>query len=124
MKNFIFIPNEVRSKKNSRRFVGHGMLIASKACMQYYKDSQPYWEQEKDDFLEMIKDLKPPYKVEFTFVRQTKRRFDYMNLGQTVADEMVKYRWILDDDFKNLNPSFGEVQFDRNNQGVIIKVIK
>lgn len=38
-----------------------------------------------------------------------------MNLGQTVADEMVKYRWILDDDFKNLNPSFGEVQFDRNN---------
>jgi hypothetical protein len=39
MKNFIFIPGEVRSKKNSRRWIGKNMLIASKACMQYYKDS-------------------------------------------------------------------------------------
>ena len=32
MDNFIFIPGEVRSKKNSRRFVGKGRLIVSKAC--------------------------------------------------------------------------------------------
>ncbi len=124
MKNFIFIPGEVRSKKNSRRWIGKNMLIASKACMQYYKDSQPFWEKERDDFLDMIKDVEPPYKVEFTFVRQTKRKFDYLNLAQTVSDEMVKHRWILDDDFKNLIPYFGEVEFDKNNPGVIIKLIK
>lgn len=37
---------------------------------------------------------------------------------------MVKHRWLIDDDFKNLIPYFGEVEFDKNNSGVIIKLIE
>lgn len=37
---------------------------------------------------------------------------------------MVKYGYIIDDDWKNLIPYFAPVQFDRNNPGVILKVIK
>lgn len=71
----------------------------------------------------MIKDKEIPYKVEFQFVRQTKRRFDYMNLGQTITDEMVKYGYLKDDDFRNIIPYFAPVEFDKNHPGVIIKVL-
>lgn len=120
----IFIPGEVRSKKNSRRFIKQqNRSIASKACMKYYKDSQQYWEQNKVQFLNLIQNKQVPYKIEFTFIRSTKRRFDYLNLAQTVADEMVKYGYLVDDDFNNLIPYFAPVQFDKNNPGVIIKVL-
>jgi len=123
LKDFIFIPGEVRSKKNSRRYVGKGKLIASKACLEYYKLTAAYWEKERTNFLESIRDKEPPYRIEFAFVRQTKRKFDYMNMGQTVTDLMVSYGWLKDDDWKNIIPSFAPVTFDKNHFGVIIKTI-
>lgn len=36
---------------------------------------------------------------------------------------MVKHRWLADDDWHHIIPYFGEVQFDKNAPGVIIKII-
>lgn len=46
-----------------------------------------------------------------------------MNMGQTITDEMVKYGYLEDDDFKNIIPYFAPVQFDKNHPGVIIKIL-
>lgn len=124
MEHYIFIPGEVRSKKNSRRYVGKGKLIVSKACLQYYKESAPYWEKERESFLRAIINKNIPFKIEIGFVRQTKRKFDYMNLGQTVTDLMVSHGYIKDDDWKNIIPQFAPVTFDKNHYGVIIKVLE
>lgn len=74
-------------------------------------------------FLDLIKDKQAPYKIEFKFIRSTKRRFDYLNLAQTVTDEMVKHGYLIDDDYKNIIPYFQPVEFDKNHPGVVIVVL-
>lgn len=98
-------------------------LISSPATQRWKKITKPYWERFTAQFLEDVKTLEKPYNVEFTFVRQSKHKFDYPNPLQTVLDEMVAYKWIDDDNADEIKPFFGDYQYDKKNPGVYIRVI-
>lgn len=120
----IFIPTNVPSSKNSRRWTGK-YFIGSKQTMRYYKETKGYWLQHKKDFLKMIKDLDvhKPYKIYFKFVRKSRHKFDYLNPAQTVQDQMVKYGWISDDNADEMIPVFLEYEYNKDKPGVYISVV-
>jgi hypothetical protein len=119
----IYIPGNVASSKNSKRWTGK-FLIGSKTTMEYKKNTGQYYALYKKQFHSMVKDKKPPYRVEFTFIRDSKRRFDYCNAIQILADLMVEYGWIEDDNADILIPVFTPYQYKKNDGGVIIRVLE
>jgi len=120
--NEIFIPFNVSSSKNSKQWTGK-YLINSKATRTYIKNSKKDYQKNKDKFIELTKDLDKPLHISFFFIRSSRRKFDYINPAQTVQDLMVKYGWIEDDDIHNLVPHFDGYSVDKENAGVIIKVL-
>lgn len=120
-KDRIFIKGNVASSKNSKQWTGKS-LVNSKTTQKYIKLSRQEYILNKDKFLEMTKNLPLPYKVKFTFIRDSKRKFDYVNPCQTVLDLMKKYEWIKDDNCDIIIPSFGEYSVDKNNPGVYIEI--
>ena len=124
MKNSLFIPGNVASSKNGRVFA-RGRSLPSKSCQKYYKESKESWACPKNKkwFLDQIKGKTAPYRIEFTFIRSSKRRFDYINPCQTVQDLMVKAGWLEDDNSSYIIPSFGIAGYDKDNPGVWIKVL-
>ena len=118
-----FIPGNVPSSKNGRRWTGK-YFIASKTVMKYRKDTQSYYKKYAKEFSKELKKHTLPVKVSFTFIRGTRHKFDYINPAQTVQDDMVKHGWIEDDNMNFMIPVFEEVQYDKKNPGVIIEIIK
>ena len=121
-----FIPLNTPSSKNSKRWTGR-MLISSKAVMDWKKESKKYWEENKDSFIESLKNKSKPYKIGFHFVRNSKRKYDWINPLQTIQDEMVKYGWLEDDNITEMLPFpykiGGEYStINKNNPGVFIKL--
>jgi hypothetical protein len=118
----IFIPGNVPSSKNSKRWTGK-MLINSKTVMRYIKESKGYYLQYKRDFKNETKNKKYPVTVSFKFVRGSRHKFDYINPAQTVQDLMVKNGWIEDDNAEFMIPQFEQYEYDKENPGVYIKVL-
>lgn len=121
----VFIPYNTPSSKNGRIWTG-SVLIASKTVQKWRKLTKPYWTHYKDSFLKAIEThgLKEPYNIEFTFVRGSKHKFDYINPLQTVMDEMSAYGWISDDNADVVKPSFGQYQYNKVDPGVYITILK
>jgi hypothetical protein len=122
----IFIPGNVPSSKNGRRWTGR-YFIVSKQTATYYKTSKKFWIEHKKDFLKLVKQKSTkgkPYRVTFKFVRKSKHKFDYINPAQTIQDEMTKYGWITDDNADEIVPIFLEYEYDKENPGVYINVLK
>lgn len=119
MKNSIFIPGNVPSSKNGKRWTGR-RLIHSKATMRYIKESKPYYLKEKRKFRKMIKGLEKPLEIKLLFIRGSKHKFDYINPAQTVQDLMVTYGWIEDDNCQEMKPVFLDYKYDKSNPGVYI----
>ena len=116
-----FIPFNVPSSKNSRRWTGK-YFIASKTVMTYRKNTKKYYEQYASDFKTEYDKYEKPVKISFTFIRGSKHKFDYINPAQTVQDDMVKNNWIPDDNADNMIPVFEKFIYDKKNPGVIIKI--
>lgn len=124
-----FITYNVPSKKNSRiNFIKNGKQISlpSKNHAEYKKVTAIQYNVFGIEFRKAINHfgLKPPFKVEFTFVRSTKHRFDYCNAAQTCEDLFTENKWIEDDSADFLIPSFKPYRYDKNNPGVHIKLLK
>jgi len=128
MTNYIFIPGNVPSLKNSKqifvnRQTGKRFIASSDSVKDYIKATSIFYESARKQFTELTKHLKTPLNIEFQFVRKTKTRFDFINMAQIVCDMMVKYNWIEDDSYIFLNPCFNsEVLFDKINSGVYVRV--
>ena len=118
-----FIPGNVPSSKNGRRWTGK-YFIASKSTMKYRKDTKSFFEKYAPEFKEELKKHTLPVKVSFTFIRGSKHKFDYINPAQTTQDDMVTYDWIEDDNMENIIPVFEPYSYDKVNPGVEIKIIK
>ena len=71
----------------------------------------------------MIKDKEKPYKIELYFIRDSKRRFDYINVAQIIFDLMQEYGYIEDDDSQNIIPVFKGYKVDKSRAGVEIEVL-
>jgi hypothetical protein len=123
----IFIPGNVPSSKNGRRWTGR-YFIVSKQTQRYYKNSKKYWVEYKKEFKKLLKGKdsqnKAPYRITFKFVRKSRHKFDYINPAQTVQDQMVKYGWITDDNAEEMIPIFLEFEYNKDNPGVYINVLK
>lgn len=123
----IFIQGNTPSSKNSKQFVtlksGKTMLLNSKTVQKYIKESKVDWIKNKTEFLKMIKDKEKPYKIELYFIRDSKRRFDYINAAQIIFDLMQEYDYIEDDDSTNVIPIFKGFEVDKAKAGVEIRVL-
>jgi len=69
----------------------------------------------------------PPFDVWFHFIRQTKRKFDYINAMQMPLDLLTAHDVFKDDDCDNVVPHVLKIDgknysLDRENPGVIIEI--
>ena len=123
----IFIAGNTPSSKNSKQFVtlksGKTLLINSKTVQKYIKESKADWILNKNNFKKMLKDKEKPYKIELYFIRDSKRKFDYINAAQIVFDLMQEYGYIEDDDSTNVIPVFRGFEVDKARTGVEIEVL-
>jgi len=118
-----FIPGNVPSSKNGRRWTGK-YFIASKTVMKYRKDTKQYYLKYVFNFQKELEKYKFPVKIAFTFIRGTRHKFDYINPAQTVQDDMVDHGWIEDDNVEFIIPFFKEYKYDKINPGVYIEILK
>lgn len=123
----IFISGNTPSSKNSKQFVtlksGKTLLINSKTVQKYLKESKADWLINKNKFLSMVKNKSKPYKIELFFIRDSKRKFDYINAAQIVFDLMQEYGYIENDDSTNVIPIFKGFEVDKVRAGVEIEVL-
>jgi len=117
-----FIPGNVPSSKNGRRWTGK-YFIASKAVVNYRKATKEYYAKYAEDFKKEVAKQELPVKISFEFIRGTRHKFDYINPAQTVQDDMVKHGWIEDDNAEFIIPAFEQYSYDKKNPGVWIELI-
>tara|TARA_R110002012_G_scaffold2179_1_gene10420 strand:- start:5782 stop:6381 length:600 start_codon:yes stop_codon:yes gene_type:complete len=125
--NRIFIPGNVPSSKNSKQWTGK-MLIHSKPTRNYIRDTKQLYTSAKKEFMSQVVEklgLEPSYPlhIDMYFIRNSRRKFDYINPAQTVQDLMVKWGWIEDDNCDIIIPHFSGHHVDKDNPGVLIKVL-
>lgn len=125
--NEIFIPGNVPSSKNSKIWTGKH-LIWSKAASKYVKDTEKYWISNCNTFRfnasgAIDREAEYPIKISFKFIRGSRHVFDYVNPLQTILDLMVKYGWIPDDNADIIIPVFEQYGYNKENPGVIIKIL-
>lgn len=120
----IFIAGNVPSSKNSKQWTGK-CLISSKTVREYMSKFAYQFNslENKKNFKEMLNEKQKPYKVGFYFIRDSKRKFDYINIAQIVQDLMVKNGWVEDDNCNELLPVFLGYEVDKENPGVKITVL-
>lgn len=71
----------------------------------------------------MIQNKPLPLKVSFYFYRDSKRKWDFVNIVQVIADLMQKEGYLIDDDTKNFIPLYaGEEIVPKKEAGVIITI--
>ena len=91
--------------------------------MRYIKESKEDYLDNKNKFIKMIEGKDIPLDISFKFIRNSRRKFDYINPAQTVQDLMVKYDYIQDDNCVCIVPHFDRYEYDKEKPGVIIKVL-
>ena len=123
----IFIAGNTPSSKNSKQFVtlknGKKLLLNSKIVRKYIDKSEMDWIFNKTEFFKMLKGKNKPYKIELYFIRDSRRKFDYINAAQIIFDLMQEYGYIEDDDSTNVIPIFKGFEVDKSRAGVEIEIL-
>lgn len=118
-----FIGTNTASSKNGKIWTGT-YFIASEQTQRWQKHTRVQWEVQKERFLQAIKDLSKPLYIEFTFIRKSRHKFDYINACQTMQDEMKHKGWIPEDDTTEIKPYFGDAIYDKHHAGCLIRLLK
>ena len=135
-----FISGNVPSLKNSKVITKFGLqhsktvkkYLSAKGIQDYSpsnKTVQDYvkrpniFRKEAYGLREELKKHQKPYKIGLYFVRDSERKFDYINAAQIVLDLMSAH-WIIDDDnMDEVIPVFLGYEVNKNKPGVIIKIV-
>lgn len=120
-----FIGRNVCSSKNSRMITKNKRVIASRLCKEYrqvmgkvFQENLKEWEKQKP------KDNKQIY-VGFYFYRDSRRKWDFVNIVQIIADMMQDYLYLTDDDTKHFIPIYmGEELAKKEKSGFKMKILK
>lgn len=121
----ITVPFELYSSKNSKRILfnrttGRSFVAKSKQAEQNEKDLIQVLTLYRQTFLNMIKGKEKPYRIHFKIYRQTRRRFDYVNIVQGLLDAMTKAGLIEDDNADVLIPVFEPYEVDPKNPRTLL----
>jgi len=136
----IFIPFNTPSSKNSQikstkgifksktvrhylQKLGVKSYSSSKKTYENYKTRNNVIENLKPDFLKMINGKTNPVKFGFYFIRDSKRKFDYINVIQIIADILTAHDIIKDDCADYFIPIPRGYHVDKENAGVEITVL-
>ena len=118
----ITINQELYSSKNSRQFVrlktGRTVLIKSHRAQEQEATLDEALKQNLSVWKDMIKDKPFPLEVHFSIKRATRRRWDWANILQGLADAMVKAGYIPDDDAAHFKPVYEDWSVDKENPSV------
>lgn len=118
-----FIGRNVPSSKNSRILTGK-RVIKNKLCQEYTKWVEPLFQANYKKWKKQFDKAQYPLNVEFYFYRDSKRRFDYCNIQQIIADLMQDYQYIIDDDAAHFVPIFtGYEVVKKPNAGFKMRII-
>ena len=118
-----FIPHNTPSSKNNKQWTGK-FLVWSKLAQKYRKDTKRYWIEQGEEFRQECNFHHTyPLKIAFKFVRNSHRKFDYVNPLQTVLDLMVEHFWILDDNADVILPVFLPYEYSKESPGVYITIL-
>jgi hypothetical protein len=148
---YIYIPGNVPSLKNSKQIftnkkTGKSFISSSELCKKYIEDKKTHLMTFKPRFLKLIEGKSYPLTIQFFFIRDKHKPFDYGNITQIVLDCMTgnayypptkdkiinaerkikrgRIRWIEDDDADHLIPNYAAgYGYDPKLAGVIIKVL-
>lgn len=113
----------VPSKKNSKIITKSKRVISSKLVQYYERWATPLLKQQLPTWQQMIQNKPLPLKVSFYFYRDSKRKWDFVNIIQIIADLMQKEGYLIDDDTKNFIPLYkGEEIVSKKESGVIITI--
>jgi len=127
MTELIFLSGNVPSSKNSKQWTGK-YLLSSNLVHRYLKNFEWQWRIIPPEFsLLELKDY--PITVGFHVVRDSRRRWDFINMMQLCADLMVKHKWIPDDNMNYFIPEClwidgKHFSYSKENPGVYIKILK
>lgn len=84
--------------------------------MYQLQQLRPEWEKMKAD--------KPyPLRVQFKLYRSSRKRFDFINIIQNIADAMTKSGYIPDDNANFFCPVFVPYEVDKDNPRCIITIL-
>jgi|DEB0MinimDraft_6_1074348.scaffolds.fasta_scaffold08838_2 hypothetical protein len=129
----IWIPGNVPSSKNSKKIVmvgprGHRRpkMLWSDLADRYRARIRPILIAERYHWARLTSGITPPVVVGFHFVRNSRRKFDFSNACQTIADLMVGADWLADDNMKEFVPMPLPIEgrwcsYNKEKPGVIIE---
>ncbi len=123
----ITIIGELYSSKNSKQIINRGgrsYLIPSSQYNAHLKPLQKQLFLYRYNWKREIENACKPLKVTFKIYRKTRRRFDYINIIQGLADEMVRAGWLVDDNADEFIPVFEPYEVDKDKPRVEISIIK
>lgn len=111
------------SSKNSKLKTRHG-IISSKLTRDYVAWATPILETLTPQWQEAVEGKTAPLQVGFYFHRDSRRRFDYINVVQVLADLFQAVGWLEDDDASHFVPVFlGYDITPKAESGVSIQVL-
>lgn len=119
-----FIGRNVPSKKNSKIITKNRRIISSKLTRDYEEWIKPFIKDNSTEWFKMVNNKEYPYKVGFYFYRDSRRKWDFVNIIQTIADIMQEYNYIEDDDTKRFIPIYlGEELTNKEKSGFKMKIL-
>lgn len=117
----IIIPLLCRSKKNSQQ-----ILINSRTHKPFVSQSSLYKQFEKDCgyFLNKYKtNIDYPVNIKCTFIVPDKRKRDLTNLENAIADILVKYKVLADDNYSIIAGWDGSrIIYQKGKEKIIIEI--
>lgn len=99
----IFIPGNTASSKNSKKWTGT-KLIWSDLAREYRENTNFFWMAYRMKFKQLVNGRQKPLLIGMYFIRDSKRKFDWVNVVQIVQDLMHAHEWIEDDNITEMIP--------------------
>jgi len=98
-------------------------LMPSKAVCTFQQNKKSDFKRLLPTWNKMIKDINPPYRIGYYFIRESMRVFDYINAAHIIQDMMATYEYYEDDNVNFVIPEFLGYHWNKERPGCIVTVI-